>query len=212
MKVLIFSDTHLTDNFEEKKFNFLKKIISRSDKVIINGDFWDGYLTTFDKFISSPWKKLFPLLKSKKTVYVCGNHDRFTYADKRINLFSVKQVTVYYLKNKNYKLIIEHGHKIYRTIDEKLPRKVNKYLSLAAGFFLNYFPLTRLLLKMANSSIKNRVKNKRIKGEVLIYGHTHYAEKDINNKFVNTGSIENGIAEYVLIENGEIISVKERYS
>src|SRR3990172_1424130 len=70
MKILVFSDSHLTDKFEEKKFYFLKKIIRQSDFVIINGDFWDGYLTTFNRFISSNWSKLFPLLKLNKILTI----------------------------------------------------------------------------------------------------------------------------------------------
>src|SRR3990170_7877882 len=98
MKILVFSDSHLTDKFEEKKFDFLKKIIRQSDLVIINGDFWDGYLTTFSRFISSDWNKLFPLLKSKKTIYIYGNHDRESYIDRNAKLFSDLQTHSYRLK------------------------------------------------------------------------------------------------------------------
>ena len=63
MKILVFSDTHLSSTFEEKKFNLLKEIISRADRVIINGDFWEGYLISFKEFLDSRWKELFPLLK-----------------------------------------------------------------------------------------------------------------------------------------------------
>ena len=68
MKILLFSDSHLRIRFEQKKFNFLKRIIYEADKVIILGDFWEGSLETFDRFVNSDWKNLFPLLKEKHTV------------------------------------------------------------------------------------------------------------------------------------------------
>ena len=39
MKILVISDLHLTTRFDQKKCEFLEKLISRADKVIINGDF-----------------------------------------------------------------------------------------------------------------------------------------------------------------------------
>ncbi len=83
MKTIVLSDTHLYEEFDEKKFNFLKRIISKVDRVIINGDFWDSYICSFSDFINSPWKKLFPLLKTKKTVYIYGNHDKKSLTDKK---------------------------------------------------------------------------------------------------------------------------------
>ncbi len=54
MKTLIFSDTHLTNKPDPKRMAFLKKIINEADRVIINGDFWDGVFISFDQFLSSP--------------------------------------------------------------------------------------------------------------------------------------------------------------
>jgi predicted MPP superfamily phosphohydrolase len=88
MQTLIFSDTHLTKGFNRKKYEFLREIIEPVDRVIINGDFWDGYLTSFDKFVNSEWQKLFPLLKEKQTIYLYGNHDKTKWCDSRVNLFS----------------------------------------------------------------------------------------------------------------------------
>ena len=66
MKYLIFSDSHLNDFFDERKFNFLKRIILNSDRVIINGDFWEAYDLKINSFISSKWNKLFKYLKKNK--------------------------------------------------------------------------------------------------------------------------------------------------
>ncbi len=67
--ILIFSDTHLTTKYDRKKFELLSKLIGSSDRVIINGDFYEGYVINFGQFIASPWRNLFPLLKEKKAIY-----------------------------------------------------------------------------------------------------------------------------------------------
>ena len=211
MKILVFSDSHLTDKFEEKKFNFLKKIISCSDFVIINGDFWDGELTTFDKFLFSKWNKLFPLLKAKNTVYIYGNHDRKSYSDKRVNLFSVYQAYNYRLDFKEKIYIIEHGNRILRTIDESLPRFITRYTTLFAGLLLQNLSFLQLILKRANRVIKKRAIIKLKKNEIIVCGHSHWAEIDLKNKFINTGSIENGVGKYLNIEEGTAFLKSENY-
>lgn len=212
MKILIFSDSHLTENFEEKKFNFLKKIIQQSDSVIINGDFWDGYRTTFDRFISSDWNKLFPLLKSKKTVYIHGNHDRETYIDQNASLFSDLQTHTYRLQLNGKVFIIEHGHRFYPLFDEILPRILNKVSTIIVGFFLRNISLLRFILKRANRIIKIKVQKELKNNEIFVCGHSHWAEFDLKNQFINTGFIEDGLAKYLLIHNGRLIPKIERYS
>ncbi len=76
MKTIIFSDAHLTNRFDEPTYRFLENMILSADKIIINGDFWDGEVVSFNQFINSKWQKLFPLLLERKAVYIYGNHDR----------------------------------------------------------------------------------------------------------------------------------------
>ena len=70
-KILIFSDTHLTKRFEEKKYNLLVRLVSSSDRVIINGDFWDSWFVSFKDFLGSKWNKLFPLLRERERDDLC---------------------------------------------------------------------------------------------------------------------------------------------
>ncbi|OGK15363.1 hypothetical protein A2774_03470 [Candidatus Roizmanbacteria bacterium RIFCSPHIGHO2_01_FULL_39_12c] len=211
MKILVFSDTHLTDKFEENKFNLLKKIISASDRVIINGDFWDGQLTTFDKFISSGWNKLFPLLRSKKTIYLYGNHDLKSFSDSRTSLFSVIQTDIYSLKLNEKTLVFQHGNKLLPLIDEKLPRWLTKYTTLVAGFLLVNLPPLRYLLKTAGQKMKDKVKKIYKNGEIVVCGHSHWVDFDLNNQYINTGYIENGVAKYLLIRNNRLLAQEENY-
>ena len=137
MNILIFSDTHLYLPFNEKKYNFLKKIIEKSDRVIINGDFFDDYMISFDDFLNSPWNGLFPLLKTKKTVYIYGNHDKRSFSDKRADLFSDIQAERYKIKTQDKTFIFEHGHKTRSTPDTtwKLSKEVLHY-GMSIGHFL----------------------------------------------------------------------------
>ena len=125
MNILVFSDTHLYLPFDQKKFNFLKKIISESDQVIINGDFFDDYMISFEDFINSPWNQLFPLLKNKHAVYIFGNHDQQKFSDKRLNSFSDVQTSIYHLSTINYQLIFTHGQQFRKTPDLFIKKFLN---------------------------------------------------------------------------------------
>ncbi len=219
MKTLIISDTHLDFPFEQSKLDFLKKIITGSDRVIINGDFWDGQQITFDSFVKSRWSELFPLLLAKKAVYIYGNHDLKKYADERVNLFSDKQHTRYKLKVKNKHLIFEHGNRLYRFVDEA-PLKV----LTPSGFIMKFIafhiekPLIKLLgpkiIKSAgkkyNDIIKKKIKKELKKNEIFVCGHTHSAEYSPDEQFINSGFMKYGIAQYILIHD-DTITLKEEY-
>ncbi len=218
MRTLIFSDSHLNLPFEEKKFNFLRHVIEDADQVIINGDFWEGYKMTFDQFINSPWKHLFPLLKKRKTVYMFGNHDKKIYSDKRANLFSVIQTNRFELKLNGKTLIFEHGNRLYPLLDETHPqlyKLIRPILPLSSVhyLFVRKFgsKLVRSTFAKFNKIIKKKLKKELSKNEVFICGHTHGAEFDLPHQFINTGFIKYGLAQYLLIENKKITPKEEWY-
>jgi predicted phosphodiesterase len=219
MKTLIFSDTHLTNRFEPEKYVFLKKIISSTDKVIINGDFWDGLSITFQDFIESKWRQLFPLLKQKQTVYIYGNHDLPEMCDWRVNLFSVKQANEYYAYTNPKKLIIRHGHqytssiqkvfknqktiKILNNLHEELEYRIIKTFGRSFFRYGLYRSFTNSMHRYARRNMKD--------GEVLVCGHSHNAVFKPEKKYINSGLIRHGLAQYLLIENKKIRLVEEKY-
>ncbi|OGK08791.1 hypothetical protein A2767_02680 [Candidatus Roizmanbacteria bacterium RIFCSPHIGHO2_01_FULL_35_10] len=211
MKILVFSDSHLTDKFEIKKFNFLKRIISEADQVIINGDFWDGEMTTFNQFIASDWNKLFPILKERKTVYIYGNHDRKSYSNNKVNLFSLKQGYIYNLKQNGINYIIEHGNRFFITPDEFLPRSITRYSTLITGFFMQKFTFLQFILKKANEIMKSKIQKELKNNDIYVCGHSHWSEFDLKNNFINTGCIESGLAQYLIIDDQKITPMEERY-
>jgi UDP-2,3-diacylglucosamine pyrophosphatase LpxH len=209
MKTLIISDIHLTHKFDEKKFFFLKELMSSVDQVVLNGDFWDGYRTTFDRFMSSSWTQLFPLLKKKRAVYLYGNHDQQKFSDSRVSLFSSIQKESHELKVGNETYHIEHGHMLCPSIDIIYP------LSKKSLFFINFFfqkleqILTLLnsphnmLLKHENAKIKRSLSTIQFPNWYLC-GHTHFAELDKKNKFANSGFIQYGKATYLIVDSSGI--------
>lgn len=206
MKTLIISDTHLTHKFDEKKFLFLKNLFSQYDNIILNGDFWDGYSTTFDQFISSKWSGLFSLLKNKGAIYLFGNHDKKIFNDERMSLFSTVQKDFHLLTINTLSYHIEHGQALYPSFDDlfSLSRKVLLYVNFITHLIENTLMKIgspqNTLLKRANRSIKNKLKTKKFPHWYLC-GHTHVAEFDLKNKFVNSGYIQYGKATYLIIDS-----------
>ena len=219
MKTLIFSDTHLTHRFEPRKFEYLKKLFNSVDEIIINGDFWDGLSTKFEKFINSPWSRLFPLLKQKGAIYIYGNHDFAYLSDKRVSLFSVKQVDEYLAYTNPKKLIIKHGHQHTPSIQDKFNNMkllglINDWYDVGEKWALRilgqrffqkglYASFNRWMKQYAQSNLQSN--------EVLVCGHSHNAVFEPDQKFINSGFIRHELAQYLIIENKKIRLIQEKY-
>lgn len=217
MITLVLSDIHLTHRFEKKKFKYLKRIILSADRIVINGDFWDGYFTDFERFITSKWSRLFPLLKSKKTIYLYGNHDRKEWCSEKVSLFSEKQSEALDIKIGKNIFRIEHGNKIVPAPDDKYPWVRNKRIRLLAR--LTILLLGKILLKPVgqryrrrfNRKIKIWWKNAGFDSQVLVTGHSHVAELNLERKYINSGFIQHGLAHYLKIADNKIELINEKY-
>jgi predicted phosphodiesterase len=219
MKTLIFSDSHLTARFEPKKYELLKRIVSNADQVIVNGDFWDGFSTTFNRFVNSDWQKLFPLLISKNTIYIYGNHDRKSMTDKRVNLFSVKQMENYKINANPRIYIIEHGHKVVESLEKLFPtrallvfaNRVHSVFEYLAYRLFGKFIFQHSLYKKFSDRAEKYVVKHLNENEVLVCGHTHRARYLPENKYLNSGFIRHGLAQYLVLEGSKIEFREERY-
>jgi predicted phosphodiesterase len=206
MRTLIFSDTHLTSQFDTIKFSFLVGLFKKYDQLIMNGDFWDGYEVRFSTFIQSQWKDLFPYMR-EKTIYLYGNHDRREWT-KNPELFSREQHDSYILGVGKKELMIEHGHKISPSFDISYPKL--SYV-LSSFFSSRHFPFGRELRGYENIQMKKYVKEHLTQNQILVCGHSHIAENNKKQRYINTGLIDNGIATYLSVDENKLTFTSETY-
>ncbi len=218
MKTLIVSDIHLGPHYDQRKYTYLQKLFSSVEQVILNGDFWSIGFGSFDDFVKSRWKQLFPLLLKKKTIYITGNHDKGEWMDERISQFCTQVVESFSFTEKDETFFITHGHTL---VSSRLPIPASfvlfirnskiEYLVEYFEQFLVYLTGTgyvRFFTKSANQVALERNLNTN---QYLIMGHTHLPEHNRDAKYLNTGAIRFGYASYAVVENGKISLVLERY-
>ena len=221
MMLVALSDTHLTHQFfNPKKFHYLANIIGGADQVAIVGDWWDGHRCRFDQFIRSPWRALFPLLKSRNTIYLYGNHDPEELCDERVNLFSVRQGWEINLQVGSWNLHFEHGHRI---APDPIAKKYPRVLELPGIGYFDYL-FTELLPtslfgqrwlnyrgKAADRQLKARSQELAGNGQWLVCGHSHLAELDPTIKYANCGFVGLGRAQYLRVDRYSIGVVRAGY-
>lgn len=216
MKTIVLSDTHLSNRTYPKKYRYLKSVIEDADKVIIAGDFWDGFLTSFDKFIQSDWQSLFPLLLEKQAIYLYGNHDRPEWCDERVALFSVEQGMNTSLDIGGHTYHITHGHTVFTSLEDRIPA-LNRSVPLRIGSSVDVLHKliwgkqflkkdSNINLPMAEWVVSNLPER-----EVLITGHSHYPEIDLSRRFINSGFIGIGYGSYISLGSDGPRVVRARY-
>lgn len=207
MRLLIISDNHLTDHFDQQNYDYLTTIIAQADKVVINGDFWDRYLTSFDDFMNSKWSGLFPLLLSKHAVYIYGNHDEEKYSDDRRNLFSEHATHIWETEIDGVKLHFEHGHHISLLSSGDEPGTYAQiFISLESlGRHISN-KLVNKILQPLNDKMINWAKTNLQPDQILVCGHTHIQQKAVQVQFLNSGLNCYGFKQFITITDGVIES------
>lgn len=191
---IIISDIHCTKVFDQKKCDYILKLLDRCEQVIVNGDMWSYYLQEFDTFVESKWSQLFPALKAKHCVYI---HQQ--------------DGTSFY---------ITHGHlisgdSIQNETYIRLNRAVFDFNRLNRSYKL-YILLNKLLLKILKESkysgIQKCLNKPHYKfattlpgNQILVAGHTHSPEFSPEKRYINVGFINFGLAYYLNI-------TKDKYS
>ncbi|GIW62515.1 MAG: hypothetical protein KatS3mg090_0341 [Patescibacteria group bacterium] len=218
MKLLIFSDTHLTEKKEPNKLKLLKKIINWADEIIINGDFWDGYKTDFYNFYNSDWKVLFPQLK-KKAYYNWGNHDHKLLTKEKVKNFCKHYQKTTTIKSGNLTIKTEHGNRLLPLFDETnnydikdiRQKKTLKILQMFIDLFfnLNIDIFKNTYFRYKTIQLKHKIKPR--KNFLYAFGHTHYPMLDLKNSFANSGFINYGFASFITVEEGKVKLHQTRY-
>ena len=221
---LVISDIHFTTKFNRKLFETLKILISSSDRVILNGDFWEGLAISFDDFLRSEWSRLFPLLKQKETIYVYGNHDCKILSDNRVSLFCDKAVNEYHLDTQNQNYLFNHGHdflfpkhptnKDYKKL--KNAGRLITRLDLAKSALIQNVVFRmfgpRILPSIINyipAKTRNSIGNP---GYLLVCGHTHRPYYNQKKSLIDIGFFNYGWANYLVIDDsGDFKLNSQRY-
>lgn len=220
MTTLIFSDVHASHQPNSTQLQRLYRVIEQADRVIINGDFWDGYITTFDKFINSGWQVLFTLLKKRHTIYLVGNHDARQWMDERWQLFADQLLDQYRLKAGKTTFLIEHGHRQAYSFGLYYPR-----LTLLFGWLYPYLdrieegghlltPVYRKYLQVIHDDkdLLSYAKVHKKAHQWHIFGHTHLQKQSRESGYLNPGSFRCGVSNWLTIdERGKIVLFSEKY-
>ncbi|MBP9819132.1 metallophosphoesterase [Candidatus Woesebacteria bacterium] len=218
MNTLIFSDTHFTERFEPDRYNAIVPLIRQADRVIINGDLWDRYLTTFERFLSSDWSQLFPLLKKKETYYLFGNHDLPDDMDKRVYQFATWVGEQLQLTFGQKVFRFEHGQRVAPELDGYFPNfcwqfrhlyPIYDWIEHKKSFLTKPFQQTIIRKQnWLNQKLKSHVLEEFAGGcrDIFVFSHSHQQTADTRIGYFNPGAFRLGVGHWAWIE-GDKISV-----
>ena len=212
---IIISDTHLGSTVcEIKKLNtFLESISNNSNKLIINGDFFDNL--DFRRLNKDHWQTLSVLRKMSKhmeIVWIRGNHD----GDAEIisHLIGVDFRNEYGLISGDKRILCLHGDKfddfIYKYPNTtKLADNIYRMIQRVDKIFLPKLikQKSKIYLRcsenMMNSSRKYAID---MDVDIICLGHTHHPIVDKNHAvwYANSGCWTEKQCTYLVIQNGQI--------
>src|SRR3989344_3091091 len=205
MSTFVFSDTHFTTKFNQRKFDKLAGLIKRADQVIIDGDFWEGLIITFDEFLKSKWNELFPLLKEKHAIYIYGNHDDEYFCDERVSQFCDQALSSYLLETPKQKFLFTHGQNF---LYPKQPKGVKLIPHPRREELLHLIQYTIFSLfgpfaypKSFNNISKQDRESITSMQNLLVCGHTHRPELRKDLHFADLGAFNYGYANYMWIDD-----------
>lgn len=209
-KVVIISDLHLGKKPNAVKLSQITKAVASCDKLIINGDLWEGFAYTMEEFLGFDWKSLFPLFKSKEAVYLYGNHDRDYRNNPQTSQFSVMAANQYEFVQNDTVFHVRHGDEFAPTLDMRLPRIAYFYwvyeraVALERFFIKNFGKPFLHVYRKDNEKMIAWKKSNLPEKDWLICGHSHLAMIDEGIRFANSGIFEPPVATYLSVENAKV--------
>ncbi|HBE44676.1 MAG TPA: hypothetical protein DDW17_04280 [Deltaproteobacteria bacterium] len=211
MKIIFFSDTHLTrDNADRKQYvrRFIQDVCETVDTIVILGDLFEfyhgynGYIYPWFEDIINDLKAL--TNKGKSVFFLEGNHE-YHMGEFFESYTGVKTARNFSINIDGKKTFISHGDEIFRNYLVRWLRSpfMNRLMDYCSPVLLwNLAMFGSLFLsdreKHYNEKVKNRFREFALKkiGEgydTVILGHSHMAdmieyESDKGKKlYVNTG-------------------------
>jgi predicted phosphodiesterase len=207
IEILVVSDIHLGTSVSQKE-KVLEVLSLDFNTLLINGDLFDNY--SFKRYDKRDWKILGKIRKLSKThnvILVKGNHDsnaEFLSAITGMELLENYTTTI-----NNKRFFFEHGDKYDHWIKH---RPFLTWFFTGLYYWIQKFDRThktsRFLKRLSKSWIeakdivcKKFVEKYGKKHDVLLAGHTHYAEirKIDSCTYINSGSFCEHRCSYVEI-------------
>ncbi|MCI5051308.1 MAG: metallophosphoesterase family protein [Candidatus Pacebacteria bacterium] len=224
---IILSDLHLGERVNKKRKRAFLEAFRNYDRIILNGDFLDDYWDYF-KTRNSGWSPVFEFLKSKEVIYVFGNHDRDSVELRQAtDDFVDTYCDECFLPVGEHELVIRHGHRIYPRPDTILYTPANNIFQkilkwfvkgiwkiiypiiLITRFSIEKYPKTlaylqRWFVKPQNRRMKAYAKENLEPHQILVCGHSHYAQDLRDEQFINEGANSYNRIEYLSIRGDEM--------
>ncbi len=206
MRTLVFSDLHLTHEFNRTQCDYIANQIKKVDQVVINGDFWDSYLTTFGAFLDA-WQPLLSVLAEKNTIYVQGNHDLLAAMDERVYAFSRQVVTEYSVVTSAVTYIILHGNTIAQEFDARHPRLTARLKRFYPALgVVAPLPVFGIPIKAWQRHAQQRVDRElrayvaaQDDNSMYVFGHSHIRRDMPESRYLNPGAWSLDIARFLVI-------------
>jgi UDP-2,3-diacylglucosamine pyrophosphatase LpxH len=215
LDAIIISDTHLGSSVCESKqlYAFLGLVYTKTNKLIINGDFFDNL--DFRRLKKNHWKILSLLRRMSKyveIVWIRGNHDGD--AENISHLIGLNFQNEYIFSSGNKNFLCLHGDQfddfiykypnttriadfIYRTIQRFDKKFLPKFIKHRSKTYLRCNE--NMMEKSRNYSIDKQI-------DCVCLGHTHYPLLDKNHSvwYANSGCWTEKTCTYLGIKDGII--------
>lgn len=183
-QVLIFADSHLTTYdpvWMRRCGAFLEEF---TGKIIIAGDFWDGYHVSQERF-HAEWSELLQLLHHKDCIYIPGNHDKPEW-NTYWRRFARAMVASVLLEFPSYRVHCEHGDLLAPDIDWYAPTLAWYLASIPYRWFSFHKPAIFGKIALANAYrvYEERCRRQHQTISTLCIGHIHVHALARNGKHV----------------------------
>ncbi len=208
--IFVFSDAHLMEFTpkDQPRFALGMALAKKARIVIANGDIIEP---KHQKQVwESKWREFLEVIKQKGVV-LGGNHDKITTL-RKMRPFWAKLAGIYRFTSNNTRFVVTHGDRFDTALnwDKGLDWKIidKWYLSIKFLEERLTLPGNRNLLtwfyRSWNEEQKKRFHEIATPTERKIAGHTHLAEIDVFNFYVNIGSFNRQRPSWAWIEDGNI--------
>lgn len=208
MRTLVFSDTHLTGHFDQAQCHYIAKLVKSVDQVVLNGDFWDGYLSTYADFAKA-WQPLLDALAQPNTLYLPGNHDRLEWLNKKKVQFAtvVEDELELSIGSNRYRIL--HGDHIAPEFDDRHPSVTRSFAQMYwMVVWLRKHWLLGVVMRWYHFQVSKRFERmliefasaKASQNEQFIFGHTHLTANLPEKHYLNPGISTPQVMRYILID------------